>query len=151
MSPVAFHSVWVSKNGFSWCSWKHLGSDVSIGGHLMASICYGGVEEWLLVSLDKPIKFAFNQFFLVIFSDMFTRTKSRFFLLFFLKKKERKNKPQNLITWKTRLLFFMSKPISFYLAIAPTSLPPISSHLTSSIHPWSLSSLPNLTFASSLA
>lgn len=155
VSPVAFHSVWVSKNGFSWCSWKHLGSGVSTGGHLMARFCYGGVEEWFLVSLDKPIKFAFNQFFLIIFSDMFTRTKNRFLFLFPFfkkkKKKERKNKPQNLITWKTRLLFFMSKPISFYLAIAPTSLPPISSHLTSSIHLWSLSSLPNLTFASSLA
>ena len=45
VSPVAFHSVWVSKNGFSWCSWKHLGSGVSTGGHLMARFCYGGVEE----------------------------------------------------------------------------------------------------------
>jgi hypothetical protein len=77
---------------FSWCSWKNLGSGVSTGGHLMARFCYGGVEEWFLVSLDKPIKFAFNQFFLIIFSDMFTRTKNRFFFCFLFFLKERKKK-----------------------------------------------------------
>ena len=133
MSPVAFHSVWVSKNGFSWCSWKHLGSGVSTGGHLMARFCYGGVEEWFLVSLDKPIKFAFNQFFLIIFSDMFTRTKNRFFFCFlFLKKKKKERKKKQATKFnnlKNKIIVFYVLT-NFILSGHCTHLP--SPHLISS-------------------
>ena len=118
---------------FSWCSWKHLGSGVSTGGHLMARFCYGGVEEWFLVSLDKPIKFAFNQFFLIIFSDMFTRTKNRFLFLFpFFKKKKKERKKKQATKFnnlKNKIIVFYVLT-NFILSGHCTHLP--SPHLISS-------------------